>query len=100
MGKEEKSKKFQGQKRFYSNKKWFNPKKTVTKDQELIIKENSNGVAMKGKVLFNGGSSLDWAVSRLKMMDKFIEGNCETIIRVGELFDLPEPLPMMKKPDL
>ena len=67
MGKDWKPRKFQGQKKFYSNnKKWFNPKKGVTKDQELIIKENSNGVAIKGKILFNGGSSLDWAVAKLK----------------------------------
>ena len=86
MGKDWKPKKFQGQKNFYSDKKLFNPKKGVTKDQELIIKENSNGVAIKGKILFNGGSSLDWAVAKLKIMDKFMEGNCETIVKEMESY--------------
>ena len=89
MGKDYRQKKFQGNKKTYANKKWFNSKKNVTKDQGLIIKENSHGVTIKGKILFNGGSSLDWAVARLKIMDKFIEGNCDRIIRFNEVFDTP-----------
>ena len=92
MGKDWKNKKFQGQKKAYGNKKWFNAKINFTKDQELIIKENSHGVAIKRKILFNGESSLDWAVAKLKIMDKFIEGNCDRIVKFYEVFDTPEPM--------
>ena len=74
----------------YGNKKWFNPKKNVTEDQEFIIKDNSNSVTIKRKILFNGGSSLDWAVAQLKIMDKFIEGNCDKIVKFNEVFDTPD----------
>ena len=49
-------------------------------------------MTITGKILFNGGSSLDWAVAKLKMMDKFIEGNCDSIIRHNETFEIPEPV--------
>ena len=58
----------------------------------MIIKENSHGVTIKGKILFNGGSSLDWAVARPKIMDKFIEGNCDRIVTFNEVFDTSEPM--------
>ena len=90
MEKNRQHKKFQGYKKAYENKKGFNTKKKFTKDQELIIKENSHGVTIKGKILFNGESSLDWTVARLKIMDKFIEGNCDIIIRFNEMFNAPQ----------